>query len=142
MSYLYKFLLAWVGSIILFQIIKSNVVSELGNLTYGIPAIINNIQVIPEIIFKIFIPINISVLPTFTLTKSIIGALIFITILLLPLVRKSFDKKNYYFGVIWFLIFVLPGLAIYYDDQSSKFDYLDSRIYLPIIGVLIFLVRY
>lgn len=138
LSYLYKFLLAWVGSIILFQIIKSNVVSELGNLTYGIPAIINNIQVIPEIIFKIFIPINISVLPTFTLTKSIIGALIFITILLLPLVRKSFDKKNYYFGVIWFLIFVLPGLAIYYDDQSSKFDYLDSRIYLPIIGVLIF----
>jgi protein O-mannosyl-transferase len=137
-SYLFKFLLVWSGLIILFQIIKTNVVNEIGNLTYGIPAVINNIQVIPEILFKIFIPLNISVLPTFTITKSIIGALIFLIILLMPFIKKSIDKKSYYFGVIWFLIFVLPGLAIYYADQSSKFDYLDSRIYLPIIGVLIF----
>lgn len=136
-KYLYKFLFVWAAAIILFQIIKTIVVTDIGNLTYGIPAILNNIQVIPEILFKVFVPINISVLPTFTSTKSLIGAAFFIIIILFPFLRKSIDKKNYYFGVIWFLIFVMPGLVIYYADQSLKFDYLDSRIYLPIIGILI-----
>ena len=139
LNYLYKFLVLWVVSIILFQVVKSNVITEIGNLTYGIPAILNNIQVIPEIFYKIFIPINISVLPTLTITKSIIGSAFFLIVLLMPLVQRSINKKNYYFGVIWFLIFVIPGLAIYYADQSSKFDYLDSRIYLPFIGLLIVL---
>jgi hypothetical protein len=136
-SFFYKFLFIWAGSIIIFQIIKSYVVNELGNLTYGIPAIINNVQVIPEIFFKIFIPINISVLPTFTLTKTIIGASLFIIVLITPLVKRNINKNSYYFGVLWFLIFVVPGLAIYYADQTEKFDYLDSRIYLPMIGILI-----
>jgi protein O-mannosyl-transferase len=138
-NYLYKFLAIWIVSIIVFQIVKSNVINEVGNLTYGIPAIINNIQVIPEILYKIFIPINISVLPTFTITKSLIGTVIFLIILFLPFLRNFINKKNYYFGLIWFLLFVLPGLAIYYADQSSKFDYLDSRIYLPFVGMLIIL---
>lgn len=136
-KYLYKFLIVWLVSIVLFLVVRSNIIEELGNLTYGIPAIINNIQVIPEILYKIFIPINISVLPTFTTTKSLIGTLIFVIILFLPLSLKSLDKKNYYFGITWFLIFVLPGLAVYYADQTSKFDYLDSRIYLPFVGLLI-----
>ncbi len=132
-----KFFISWSIIIILFQVIRTSVISDTGNLTYGVPALINNIQVIPEIIFKIFLPINISVLPTFTVFRTITGTILLGTIILLPLFVSKLDKKKYYFGIIWFLIFIVPGLFIYYADQSEKFDYLDTRVYLPFIGFLI-----
>lgn len=138
-KFLNRFIFVWLFSIIGFQIAKSHIVIELGNLTYGLPAIKKNIQVVPEIIFKFFVPVNISVLPTYSLATSIIGLVLFIAIVLFPFINSEIRKKEYYFGLIWFLIFVLPGLAIYYSDQSNKFDFLDSRVYLPIVGLLILL---
>jgi len=138
-NYLLRFILLWIFIIAAFQLVKVNVVGDLGNVLYGIPALMTNIQVIPEVIFNIFLPIKISVLPTFSLTTTIGGIMIFVVLLVIPLTTKKLNRKYYYFGLIWFLIFLLPGLSVVYADHSEKFDYLDSRAYLPIIGILIIL---
>jgi protein O-mannosyl-transferase len=141
LKHYYKFLIVWSISIVIFFLTKSAVISEIGNLTYGFDAIKKNYFIIPEIIYKIFIPINISVLPTFSLTRTLIGGILFSVILVLPLFNRHINKNRYYLGLFWFLIFSIPGLSVYYADQNLRFDYLDSRIYLPIIGILLMLVE-
>jgi protein O-mannosyl-transferase len=138
-KFLFKIILIWIASIVVFQLIKMNVVGDLGNVTYGIPALLHNLQVIPEVLYKIFIPINISVLPTFSSITTGIGIFILIIIIVLPTIIKKINKRKYYFGLTWFFAFIVPGLAILYADQNEKFDYLDTRTYLPMIGILIIL---
>lgn len=46
-------------------------------------------------------------------------------------------KKNYYFGLLWFAIFIVPGLLVLYSNQSERFEYLDTRAYLPMMGIII-----
>jgi tetratricopeptide (TPR) repeat protein len=112
-------------------------VNAIGNVTYGLPALVFNIRVIPEVFYKIFIPVNISVLPTFSNTRTIIGSGIFLLILLLPFLIRDIDKKRYYFGLFWFFLFLLPGLLVMYSNQSEGFDYLDTRNYIPMMGLII-----
>jgi len=137
LSLFYKLALPWFIFIAGFQVVKSNIVTEPGNLTYGLPAIIKNIDVIPEVIFKIFFPINISVLPTSDKYSTILGSILLVLLILLPFVITKLDKKKYYFGLFWFFVFLAPGLSVYYSDQEDKFNYLDSRLYLPLAGFLL-----
>lgn len=136
-SLIYKLGLPWIVLIAVFQLVKSNIIKEVENLTYGLPAIIKNVNVIPEVIFKVFWPINISVLPTSNQHSTIIGSIILILLLSLPFIITRLDKKKYYFGLFWFFLFLIPGLSVYYSDQENRFNYLDSRLYLPIIGLIL-----
>lgn len=135
--YVTRFLFAWLIPVFIFLILRYIFIPPVENVTYGLPALLKNIHVIPEILYKIFIPVNISVLPTFSLLKTIIGLALLLILAVIPLFFKQINKKKYYFGCIWFLAFILPGLLILYADQESKFEYLDSRVYIPIIGILI-----
>jgi tetratricopeptide (TPR) repeat protein len=106
-------------------------------VSYGFPALLANIRVIPEVIYKIIFPVNISVLPTFSSVKSYLGLIFLVTILILPFVIKRIDKKKFYFGIFWFFLFLLPGLLVVYANQSQSFDYLDTRDYIPTMGLIL-----
>jgi hypothetical protein len=132
-----KLAVFWIIPVAFSQILKTAFIPSAQNVTYGLLAIIANIRTVPEIFAKIFIPLNIAVLPTFTDTWTIIGLIILILFLALPFIIKGIDLKKYYFGVTWLILFTLPGLFIIYSDQKEKFEYLDCRFYLPMIGILI-----
>jgi hypothetical protein len=134
---LLKLAVIWLIPIIGSQLLKGVLIHSIGNVTYGLSALLDNFRVIPEVISKVFIPLEISVLPTFSLVKTILGTAILIIILLFPVFVRSIDKKKFYFGVFWFFLFLLPGLLVVYSNQGEGFDYLDTRDYIPVMGIML-----
>ena len=94
-----------------------------------------NILVLPETISKFFIPIGIKALPSIEGFTSISGIVILILFFFLPLKVTSINKLRYYFGLIWFIILLLPGMVFRTMGQDG-FYYWDCRSYLPAIGLM------
>ena len=94
-----------------------------------------NILVLPETISKFFIPIGIKALPGIETFTSISGIILICLLLFLPLKLKSINKPRYYFGFLWFVILLLPGMVFRTMGQDG-FYYWDCRSYLPLVGVL------
>lgn len=134
---LVKIIGAWIIPVILFLVLRYSFTVPVKNVTYGVDALVQNIQSIPDVISKIFIPVKLSVLPTFSSLRITIGTLIFLILIILPFIIKQIDKRRYYLGLAWFFIFIIPGLLVLYSNQSERFEYLDTRAYLPVIGILI-----
>ena len=97
-----------------------------------------NILILPETISKFFIPIGIKVLPSIETFTSISGVIIFILLLLIPFKFNSINKYRYYFGLLWFIFLLIPGMVFRTMEQDG-FYYWDCRSYLPSIG-LVFMV--
>lgn len=94
-----------------------------------------NILVLPETISKFFIPIGIKALSGIELITSISGTIIFVLLLMLPLRFTSINKYKYYFGFLWFIILLLPGMVFRTMEQDG-FYYWDCRSYLPSVGLM------
>ncbi len=107
--------------------------------TLGLDFFIINLQMIPEMLSKFVFPFNIAVMPVFTTEKLIIGMLAILAGIVAYIISKS-KRGNYsLFGLSWFLIFLLPVLFFRLPNADQYYDYLDHRIYLPMIGVIIIL---
>ena len=47
------------------------------------------------------------------------------------------NKPMIFLGIIWFLVFMIPGMFIRLAFTMTKFEYLECRAYLPSIGIFI-----
>jgi len=97
-----------------------------------------NVPATIQLLGKVFLPFNLSVLPIMQDTTFIWGflALVFILVLI------AFQKDNYYmmlFGIIWFVLFLWPSFIR--PDISGTADFIEHRLYLPIIGLMIFIAE-
>lgn len=94
---------------------------------------LNNVFVLPETISKFFIPYFIKALSSFDLFATISGIVIIIFLIAIPFLLSSISKSRYYFGLIWFVLLLLPGM-VFRTMQQDGFYYWDCRSYLPLIG--------
>ncbi len=107
---------------------------------FSLSNIILNIRAIPETIAKYIFPINIDVLPTFSFFPTVLGCIALIVAVAYIIRKKaSLNLCGIAFGVLWFLIYFLPGMFIRIKDIGN--DYLDCRAYLPVAGLLIVLME-
>ncbi len=101
-----------------------------------------NSPVIIQFIGKTVFPFNLSVLPIIQDTTFIYG---FIAILFLTAVVFLTKKKRSHpiiFGLLWFILFLLPTLTLHNSAIPFGADYhLEHRLYLPIIGLIIVLLE-
>jgi tetratricopeptide (TPR) repeat protein len=80
---------------------------------------------------KIVFPVNLSVLPVIKDTTFIYGGAA-IAIILLALALSIYKRpERIYFGLFWFLVFLLPSFCV----PNNYFH--EHRLYLPIIGFMI-----
>ncbi len=94
-----------------------------------------NILVLAETISKFFIPIGIKALAGIEAFTSISGTILLVLLFILPLILNSINKTRYYFGFLWFVLLLLPGMVFRTMGQDG-FYYWDCRSYLPAIGFL------
>lgn len=94
-----------------------------------------NILVLPETISKFFISTGIKALPSIEVFTSISGIVILVLLLLIPIKFISINKYRYYFGLLWFIILLIPGMVFRTMEQDGFF-YWDCRSYLPSIGII------
>ncbi len=103
--------------------------------------IIRNIRQIPEVFARFIVPYHNAVLPTYNNILLIIGLVLIAVIAYLAYSKK--DKRDNYliFGLLWLFLFIFPGLFIIIKGKPDYFDYLDTRMYLPMAGMLIVLIE-
>lgn len=87
-------------------------------------------------IANIFFPLNLSVFPsTVEVNYLLAGVVFFIFILLAVVAERQYDKRVLLFGILWFVVFLLPTFVMP-DNQ-----FYDHRIYLPMFGILIVILE-
>lgn len=138
-SILIKFGAGWLISIAIFFILRQvafknplpvSVKDIFFSVFFNSPALI-------QLLGKVFFPFNLSVLPIIRDTTFVFGALAIFFILILVIIKGGF--KMMLFGIIWFVVFLLPSFIR--PDASIVADFIEHRLYLPIIGIIIFLAE-
>jgi hypothetical protein len=86
--------------------------------------------------FKVFIPAGIKALPGIELFNSVSGIIILAVLVFMPYKIKSLNKYRYYFGLVWFVLLMIPGMVFRTMEQDGFF-YWDCRSYLPSIGLVL-----
>jgi len=89
---------------------------------------------------KILFPVNLKVLPIVADSTLWYGWLTIIIVALLMVFSKKKNWRYFIFGLIWFLIFLLPTLLLHNPKWGVDF-HLEHRIYLPLIGFLFLIIE-
>jgi len=106
------------------------------NEVYGLAAILPNLRVIPEALAKVFLPFSFAPIPCFSLFNAIVGLGLIGIIIILFIRNNERTKKEKIFCLAWFLILMAPPMLY----KHPYIDYMDHRFFLPMIGILIFVL--
>lgn len=110
-----------------------------------ISSFLNNVPGTLQLLGKAFFPFDLSVLPILRDTTFVWGylAVAFIVLLvLLQLVNRQVSRRStlmMFFGFSWFLLFLWPPFIL--SDPSGTTYFIEHRLYLPLVGLLIFLAE-
>jgi len=103
---------------------------------YGLAALLINIRTVPESIAMFILPFDIASLPCYSILKTLAGLAIIAAIIFLFSKDKERKTKEKIFCFLWFLILMFPPMFY----KSIWIDYLNHRFFLPLIGILLFLL--
>lgn len=106
------------------------------NNVTGLHAIILNIRTIPESFARLFLPWGIEPIPGFTLLRTLAGLIVLSLVIFLAIQNKARLKHEMIFCFAWFLLLLAPTLMF----KHEAIDYLDHRFFLPMVGILIFIL--
>ena len=97
---------------------------------------ISNLRTIPESLARFILPFNIAPIPRFTLFATLAGFGIMLVIIVLFFANKERSGKEKMFCLSWFLLLLLPAIVY----KNEYYDYLNHRFFLPLIGIMLFLL--
>jgi protein O-mannosyl-transferase len=102
---------------------------------------IKNIPIFFESISKFFLPVNLSVMPSFQPFTTITG-IVFVCLLIIWIILKKGKRMNYvWFGLVWVFILLVPVMIYRPNFSDYAYEYLDHRSYLPMIGMIVVLLE-
>lgn len=106
----------------------------------------NNVPASIQLLGKVFLPFNLSVLPIIQDTTFIWGALALVFVVSLfvwEFVLYDTSRRTHtlmmLFGAIWFCAFLFPSFIR--PNPTAVADFIEHRLYLPIIGILILVIE-
>src|SRR4030043_713196 len=140
MGKIWSLLFGWIPIYILWFLLRSIAVgSNPAPYTLGPArsAFFNNSPAVLLFLGKVFLPFNLSVLPTLQDSTLIYGVISLIILVLVLIFSKNKKMSIILFGLIWFLVFLLPSFVR--PNTSYVADFLEHRIYTPLIGLFIIL---
>lgn len=133
----------WAGISVLYIYLRSVVTNptvSTSNLSFS--TFITHLLTIPEMIAKIIVPVSLSGMPEYNLFNSTLGILFVLSFIFL--IYKFRDRINPmgYIGLVWFLLFTTITMIYRHPHGNGAYAYLEHRIYLPAVGILIFLLSF
>lgn len=102
----------------------------------GLMPFLSNLQTIPESLALFFVPVDIAPFQTFSLFKTLTGLAIIVSLSILLFRNKERSGKEKLFCVAWFVLLLLPTMVY----KNELIDYLDHRFFLPLTGMLLFVL--
>ena len=105
---------------------------------FSIEGIRYNLPIIPESVFKFFVPVNFSVMPAFSLPATVGGCILIVMLAVaIYIFRNKINRSLVFAGVVFFLLPVLPSVIYKPAFSGFAYDYLDHRMFFPSIGLLL-----
>jgi tetratricopeptide (TPR) repeat protein len=130
-------IIVFVIEIIVYMNMRKYSVAEENNY-FTLQGLVYNLPTIPEEIFKFFLPVTFSVMPSFNTFITTAGSAILLLFIAAFVYKKAFyDAKLFLLGVTVFLTPLLPSLFYKPVFAGHTYDYLDHRMFFPGIGLLI-----
>ena len=104
-----------------------------------IKSIYMNFGAVVQFIGKTFFPFNLNVLPIIQDTSFIYGIVTIILLIFSIFLTKNKRWNFILLGLMWFFAFLLPAFIRPSPDIIA--DFLEHRLYVPIIGIFIILLE-
>ncbi len=138
---LWIYLICWIIPIAIWFIFRANADLSAPVYNSGFDIFLFNLRMIPEFVAKFFLPVKLSVLPTYNMFNTVSGIVI-IALLIIAYIRSKSERNEYFlFGVLWFLVLILPGMFITLKNSHIWNEYLECRAYLASLGLIIVLAE-
>ncbi|MFH1710092.1 MAG: tetratricopeptide repeat protein [bacterium] len=112
--------------------IKMTIFDMIRSLWLNLPALV-------QFTGKMLLPFNLSVLPIIQDTSFIYGIVAIIVSLTALLLTKERRYNHIIFGLLWFLLFLLP--AFIKPNPGTIAGFIEHRTYLPMIGLMMILLE-
>ena len=128
---------SWGTCLVLYLYLRSTALKPTMGNEFFILNFITNLQTIPIILAKMVLPINLSPMPVFEKMFTVIGILLILYLFLQYIKMDKNDRKMFFFGVFWYMIFMLPPLIFRNPRSIHAYEYLEHRAYLPVIGIFL-----
>lgn len=103
----------------------------------GFGIFVKNFYILFEYIAKLFYLPGIIPLSIKNITLILIGSSIGILLTTLIIVKRYYKNKIFLWGIFVFFTFLGPSLFVRLQTKDGGFVYLDCRMYLPFVGLLI-----
>ncbi len=97
---------------------------------------IGNLPVLPEQIGKMFVPYNQQNFAKFSGVSTGLGLAVIAAFILITVLLKKVDKRVVMWCALWFSMFFIPTIIFIFAD-SGRYDYLEHRIYVPFLAVIV-----
>jgi tetratricopeptide (TPR) repeat protein len=132
----YPLYLGWALLIVLWYVMREISIGGFDSPDeVGFSPLLHKFPVIFTILSKAVFPYNLAPLSDINALTVIIGSLVVVAITYISITSKNLNKSKVIFGVIWYIMYLFPSLAVrLYDDF---FDYAEHRAYMLLIGVFI-----
>ncbi len=105
----------------------------------GFSPFFDKFPVIFSLLSKMIVPYRLAPLSDINTISVIIGIIAFAAILYFTFSSKKIDRRIVLFGGVWYVLFLLPSLAVRLFDDF--FDYAEHRAYMLLIGFFIILLE-
>lgn len=120
-----------------YWLLRSQSIDTMGYVSWG--GALYNLPVIPESVFKFFIPAQFAVLPGYNATLTIAGMVLILVMTVVVVARRT--GASWYLmitGLCMFLLSLLPSLVYKPAFTALAYDYLDHRMFFAGVGLLVF----
>jgi tetratricopeptide (TPR) repeat protein len=103
----------------------------------GLIPFLKNLHLLPQMVAKFYLPLNMSTLPAYRLSTTICGILAIAFLLGLYLYCRRLQERRALFYPAWVLLFIIPGMTYYPNFYSFSNEHVDHRSYLICFGLLL-----
>jgi tetratricopeptide (TPR) repeat protein len=135
-KYLFNLVLYALSGIFWFWLRSLSIKSASSQQDIGLIPFISSLPTIPESLANFFLSLDISLIPRFSLFKTLTGLVIISLMLILFFINKERAKKEKIFFLSWFLLLMLPAMLV----KEDFIPYLSHRLFFPLIGILLFVL--
>ena len=135
---LYLLCAGWISTV-LFWFFMESTVKQSGNrfpVSDMVESGLSRFQAFPQYLGKIFFPFNLSVHPQIDEISLVWGILAVGAVIALLIYSKSYFKPLTILGIAWFLLFLMPVLAVPKIFNDLVYEH---RLYIPMAGILVVL---
>jgi Tfp pilus assembly protein PilF len=108
-----------------------------GHTILNVKNLLHNIAFFPTCLAQAIIPLNVTAVPRYEIVPIILGCLILVAFVYGALRSPAAHKSRLLFAGMWIVLFALPGLLYRHELGTQAYDYLNQRILILLVGMVI-----